>query len=114
MTLKITPKSVNFGKVKIGATSRLKTITISNPKTKKASKKNSGIAYPVIVMGETPSPNPFKLQNGCQATLAPKQNCKVTLQFVPTTTGKQSGELVIDDNANGSPQTVKLRGNGAD
>jgi hypothetical protein len=36
----------------------------------------------------------------------------VTLTFKPTATGKAQGQLMINDNAIGSPQTVKLVGIG--
>jgi hypothetical protein len=44
--------------------------------------------------------------------LEPGQQCTVSVTFTPARMGKQSGVMTIDDNANKSPQTVKLLGTG--
>ncbi len=41
-------------------------------------------------------------------------NCIVSLTFMPTTSGSQSGTLSIKDNAAGSPQMISLSGTGTD
>ncbi len=103
--LKIKPKTLNFGKVKIGS-SKSKNVSISNPK---GNKKHPGLA--VIIEG-VPNIADYTVTNNCPATLMPGAKCKIEVTFVPTSTGKISDSLMIDDNATGDPQMVHLIGTG--
>jgi subtilase family serine protease len=104
--LKISPASLAFGKkVKVGTTSAPKTVTIKN-----AGKKKTGLA--VSIESESASPPVFAVKSECEETLEPGKSCKVSVTFSPTDTTEQSGELTINDNAVGSPQSVGLSGTG--
>jgi hypothetical protein len=48
----------------------------------------------------------------CRSTLAVGGICVVAVQFNPSDSGSRHGELVIQDNAPNSPQTVYLNGFG--
>jgi len=50
--------------------------------------------------------------NGCTATLAPSQSCRIDAGFLPSIPGARSGELRFSTNAEGSPHRVALSGNG--
>jgi hypothetical protein len=57
----------------------------------------------------------FTETNNCPATLAPGAFCTITVAFVPTTVGPETGTLTITDNSNGvtnATQTVGLSGSG--
>ena len=104
--LTISPSSLAFGKtVTVGTTSKAKTVTIKN-----AGKKKTGLA--VSIESESALPSVFAVTSECKETLAPGKSCKVSVTFTPTDTTAQSGELAINDNASGSPQTVGLSGTG--
>jgi len=91
--------------VTVETTSKPKTVTIKN-----AGKKKTGLA--VSIESENASPPVFAVTSECKETLAPGQSCKVSVMFTPTGTSEQSGELTINDNAIGSPQSVGLSGTG--
>lgn len=50
--------------------------------------------------------------NGCGSTLSAQSSCYVNVTFTPTAMGARAGTLTVSDDANGSPQTVQLSGNG--
>lgn len=54
----------------------------------------------------------FVVESQCQTTLMPGEHCVMTIEFAPTTIGKQSATLMINDNAEKDPQTVILKGTG--
>ena len=59
-----------------------------------------------------PNPLDFSLTNNCTAPLAPGSNCIISLVFTPTSAGQRVADLMIADDASGSPQTVALSGTG--
>jgi hypothetical protein len=99
---------LNFGNETAGTTSAPKTVTLTN----------TG-ATPLVLSTLTvtgnfalvPAPAPaITCTNG--ATLAPGASCAIDVEFTPTTTGVQSGSVVITDNARNSPQYINLSGKG--
>ncbi|MBZ5597176.1 MAG: choice-of-anchor D domain-containing protein [Acidobacteriia bacterium] len=54
----------------------------------------------------------FTEQNSCGTNLNPGDSCTITVQFDPQHPGARTGQLAIQDNAPGSPQTVSLSGVG--
>lgn len=55
----------------------------------------------------------FTIQsNNCGATLAPAAQCAVTIAFTPAATGPRLAQLLINDNAAGSPHNVMFTGKG--
>ena len=79
---------------------------ISNPE---GSKKHPGL--PVLIEGVSDVTD-YKLVNNCPPTLAPGGKCQIDVTFDPMSSGKKDDSLSIDDNANGEPQHVKLKGTG--
>ena len=59
----------------------------------------------------------FAQTNNCPvapATLAAAATCTINVTFAPTAVGARTGTLTVMDNANGSPHTIPLTGNGWD
>jgi hypothetical protein len=52
----------------------------------------------------------FAQTNTCGPTLAPNDNCQVSVTFTPAAAGSRSAAVSITDDAPGSPQTVGLVG----
>ena len=96
---------MNFGgKNKVGKKSKAKKVTIKN-----TSSKSSHIS--VHITGETTSA-PFAVKSQCIKTLAPGKSCKVQVTFTPPDTSPQTGNLIVNDDAAGAPQSVPLLGTG--
>lgn len=55
---------------------------------------------------------PFPQTNNCPQTLSVNTACQISVQFAPITRGLASGKLFVNDDAQGSPQTVALSGEG--
>jgi 6-phosphogluconolactonase (cycloisomerase 2 family) len=55
----------------------------------------------------------FSQSNTCPATLAPQNNCSVSITFAPSSAGPFTANLLVADNAPGSPQTLALNGTGS-
>lgn len=105
--LKISDTSLNFGTVKIGIQKGPKNVTVTNPE---GSKKKPGVT--VLMEGVSGVENPFGVTNGCTAPLLPGGKCTIGVTFAPTAPGKQTATLMIIDNAEHTPQLVKLKGKG--
>jgi hypothetical protein len=100
----LSPASVAFGSVAIGATSAAATITVTN----------SGNA---TLTGIAPSlagtnPTDFEGTSNCESTLAAGASCTIAVEFLPAAAAAYSAILEIADNATGSPQKVTLTGTG--
>ena len=59
-----------------------------------------------------PNPSDFSFTNNCTAPLAPGSNCPISLVFNPTAPGQRTADLMVADDAQGSPQTIVLTGAG--
>jgi hypothetical protein len=98
----LTPTSLAFGNIVLGATSTAKPVTVKNTGTATlniTSIAASGSGYAIS-------------SNTCGATLAVGKTCIVKVTFAPTALGLSSGSLTLTDNAANSPQTVPLSGTG--
>ncbi|HVN63499.1 MAG TPA: SBBP repeat-containing protein, partial [Candidatus Binataceae bacterium] len=103
LKLGIKPKSLSFGKVMAGTLSAPKTVTLSN-------KNATAIDIASIVTAA-----PFAQTNNCGNSLASQATCTISVTFGPGTPTnikrtKEAGILTITDNADKSPQIVKLKG----
>jgi hypothetical protein len=105
--LKISKTLLNFGTVEVETSKGPENVTVSNPK---GSKNKPGIT--VSMEGISGAVNPFSAANGCEGTLAPGAQCTIGVTFKPTVAGLQEGTLMIFDNAEHEPQSVKLKGMG--
>jgi len=91
--------SLNFGNQRHGTTSAAQTVTVTN----------NGTAA-LTITAVTPSGD-FSA-SGCVTSLAPAATCTLNITFTPAATGLRRGTVALSDNASGSPQVIRLFGNG--
>ena len=72
---------------------------------------NSGSA-PIVITSITTTGD-FTQTNDCSGGFGPRKSCTIQVTFTPSVLGTRSGQLVLNDNASGSPQIVALSGTGA-
>jgi subtilase family serine protease len=109
VALKFAPKKVTFPKVEVGATSKPKKITLSNPA------KKGGPSITLKSFAFSANFGYFSSGTTCVTgivTLAPKEKCTIEAGFRPAGSGKETGTLTIQDNASNRPQTIELSGTG--
>jgi parallel beta-helix repeat protein len=97
--LNASPAGLSFAGTVVGSTSATQAVTITNSGT--ASATVSGVS----VTGD------FSQTNNC-TSIAVSASCTVTVTFKPTAGGTRTGTLTVTSNANNSPTTVSLTGNG--
>ena len=104
LTVGLSAKKINFGKVPAGTQSSPRTVTLTNK-----SKVQLPAPSAVTVTGTG-----FILDtNECTSAIAPAGTCSVSVIFKPPSTGKfKHGRLTFEDTAAKSPQKVKLMGVG--
>ncbi len=90
-----------MGKVREGAVSKPRKVTIQNGST------TTPVTFTSIVAN-----GDFAMVNGCGATIRPKGKCEVTVRFTPTALGARHGFLTITSNANNPQAVVNLSGTG--
>jgi len=104
-TLRISPSSVSFGDVNLGAFA-VQNVTLTNTGTSPINIRN-------ISISQGHSNEFFAFSLGCWFPLGPGRSCSIVVTFVPQPhqTSVQSATLVITDSAAGSPQSVPLTAN---
>src|SRR5439155_547392 len=103
-TVSSAPNSLNFDQQTVGTTSSPQAVTLSNTGTAPL-----GIT---TISFTGPNTSEYAQTNSCQPAVAPEASCTINVTFSPTSSGSQSAQLQITDNASGSPQSVGLSGNG--
>lgn len=106
-TVGLSPTSLVFSVTAVGATSKAKTVTVTNTGA-------VPLAINEITLGGA-NPGDFAQTNTCPAsplTLAQGASCKISVTFTPTARGARLATVSITDNATNSPQTVSLSGQG--
>ncbi|MFD3400571.1 choice-of-anchor D domain-containing protein [Kribbella sp. NPDC058693] len=93
------PGSLSFPDTPVGGSSATKSVTITNSGT--ASASVSGVS----------ATGDYSQTNNC-STLAVGASCTVTVTFRPTASGARAGSVAVTSNANNSPTTISLTGNG--
>jgi len=92
--------SVNFGNQDQGTKSAASIVTLTNPAT-----------VALTISGVSSSAD-FPETNTCGNSLAPSSSCLISVAFLPSKTGSETGTLTITDNAPSGSQIVTLSGNG--
>jgi hypothetical protein len=95
-----------YVKQTVGTTSPAKTVTITNSGT------TNLILGTISLIGLNPSEFAMPTNNCSGATLIPGGTCTITLTFTPAAIGTRLSQLLINDNAVGSPHNVMLTGRG--
>jgi centrosomal CEP192-like protein/HYDIN/CFA65/VesB family protein len=107
----VSPASLPFGNQAQGTSSAVRTVTITN-----TGSGTLNINSDISISG--PAATEFRIQpasGSCPAgssQLAPKASCTVGVVFTPTTIGAKTAQLLIVDDAQGSPHNVQLSGMG--
>ncbi|MEJ5262190.1 MAG: choice-of-anchor D domain-containing protein [Ignavibacterium sp.] len=100
----LSPASLNFGPVAVGASSAPQTVTVSNTGT-----------LPLTISNITSSDPQFTFTSAALPITVPAGgNTTVDVVFSPTALGNQSGNIVFTHNAPGSPTSLPVQGVGAD
>lgn len=86
------------------------TIVIGAPSTQTITLTNTGTA--ALTISSIATRGPFSETNTCGGAVAAGANCKITVNFVPVSSGILYGDLIVFSNDPGSPQTVDLQGVG--
>jgi len=94
------PPSLTFAAQKVGTTSAVQQVTLSNPG-----------ATPLKITSIKISGD-FAETNSCPKELTTGKNCTISVTFSPTATGALAGTLTIKDSALSSAQLVALSGTG--
>ncbi|HEV2136394.1 MAG TPA: choice-of-anchor D domain-containing protein [Terracidiphilus sp.] len=96
----VTPTSLDFGNVAVGAASAPLPVDVSNASTTAIRINNIGISAPFVLVS-----------NSCGATsVAAQSDCQMQIGFLPTQNGPATGTLTLNDGF--GTQTVALRGSG--
>jgi subtilase family serine protease len=99
-SLKVSPGSLNFGKVPLNTTSAVKSVTLHN---------DSGATFTITSITNG---NPvFSVSQSCVGPLG-SGGCAVAVSFTPNSTTKATDTLTITDAPDGLTKTVSLSGNG--
>ena len=96
--------SIEFANQDVGSASAPQSATLTN--VGDASLTISGIE----VTGSNAAD--FTLTDNCGSSLAPSDQCKLTVTFKPSSAGTRTASVIFADNAAGNPQTVNLDGTG--
>ncbi len=96
----LSASNLDFGDQVINATSAAKIITLTN----------SGTA--ALGITNIAASAEFSEANDCPTSLGSNASCTITVAFAPLSTGAKTGAVTITDDANGSPHSVALTGNG--
>jgi hypothetical protein len=102
--LKLSTTTLAFGTEKVGSSSAVQTVTLTNSGT-------ATVELDSITLGGTNATS-FLALNTCGATLTAGATCTVYAGFTPTVTGSLTASLSIVSNGSGSPQSVSLTGTG--
>lgn len=107
----VAPTSLSFDSQPAGKTSGVLVAVLTN-----MGSANLNITSPIRINGQ--SADEFHLQkiaNSCpydSGQVAAKTNCSIAVVFAPATTGTKSAQVIIEDDAAGSPHAIALAGTG--
>ena len=102
-TVTLTPSSLAWTNVVVGATGSTKTATLTNTGTSTVNISS------MTASGDFATKT---VANACGSTLAVGKSCSIGVTFTPTQLGARTGTLTVTDDAAGSPHTISLSGTG--
>ena len=101
----LAPSSLDFGSATVGVTSLPQSITVSNLGA-------TTVTFTGIALAGAAAADYQISANTCGPTIAPGDNCSVSISFTPTKTGKRNTKLNVKNNGGGSPSSATLTGTG--
>jgi hypothetical protein len=102
--LRLSPSALTFKPQIVGTTSPAQTVTLTNV-------GNSGLDLMGSGMAGTNSGD-FAETNNCGGSVSVSASCAFTVTFSPTATGARSANVLLIDDASGSPQSIPVSGTG--
>jgi hypothetical protein len=100
----VSPTSVKFGSVSVGATSSSLNATLTN---------KGAVAFSVNSISLTgTASNWFAQTNNCPASLPAGDSCMISVRFTPQAAASKSAKLTIATSATSAPLSVSLSGTG--
>ncbi len=104
-TVSFSPGSLNFGNQAVGTTSAPQMVTITNTGTGPVNNINISTTSSEDIQG-------FLFAANCPSSLAAGASCTVNISFDPDAVATVNGQLLVYDDAAGSPQFINLSGSG--
>jgi hypothetical protein len=98
--LSLDRNALTFPSTRVSAASSTQFVTVMNPGN------TSMLLQDVATAGD------FSLTNGCSSLVPASGSCFLIVTFRPTASGTRGGEIVLNDDAPGSPHRVSLTGTG--
>jgi len=92
------PTHLTFSGSSVGTTSATQTLAFTN---------TTGL---VVTLARVSTSGDFAVVNDCGDRLDPNVTCTMSVTFSPTATGTRTGTLTIDDDTDGSPRQIPLKG----
>ena len=99
--ISLMPTLLSFPSQPVGTSSNPQVIVLSNPGTT------------TLQISKVATTGDFQSSNTCGATVAPGASCNLSATFTPMAEGTSTGQLIITDNAPGSPHSAQLSGVGS-
>jgi hypothetical protein len=100
-TATLSTSNLQFGYHQIGSKSLGQKVTLNN-----------GSAAPLQITSIATDNPDYSFTTTCGTTLAPQAHCTIHVFFTPSQPSTETGNLIVTDNAQNSPQTVSLTGTG--
>lgn len=104
-SVKLSPSTLTFGTVTIGATSPTQVVTLTNDGT-------AELDITSIRFTGTDAED-FLQNHTCGSSLAAGASCNISVKFRPTASGARMAELTVNDNPPASRQQAPVSGTGA-
>jgi len=98
----VSPASLMFNYEKIGTTSGMQTLTVTNT-------GGAALTISSVTLGGANQPA-FQISNGCATPVAAGDTCSISVTFDSPGAGNKSAQLTIVSNAPGSPTTIAMTG----
>jgi phospholipase C len=99
-SVSVSPNLIKFGTVLLQNQSASQAVTLTNNATS------------ALIIKKISASKEFGQTNTCGTSVPARGTCTITLTFLPTDTGVQTGMATISDSATGTPQTVNMNGTG--
>jgi subtilase family serine protease len=100
-TLSLSPTSLAFGTITVGATSAAQVVTVKNTGTGALTLTSETVSAPFVKSATT-----------CATTLAVGASCTVSVEYKPASATSSTGTLTVASNGTSTPASVALTGTG--
>ena len=101
----LAPSSLNFPNATVGVATGSQTVNLTNS-------SNGSVTISSIAITGT-NASAFSKTTTCGGTLAGNSSCSIQITFTAPSSGSFTANLVVTDNAAGSPQSIPLTGSAA-